>query len=272
MRKETYEAFKEMLKHELKSQGMTFEVKKVIKVNQELDGIGFGNPKEGTQSVFYLQNLFQDYQEGQSLTEIAEMVKENASKHAVFTGSKLTEFLKGNGWRKKLIAEVINTKVNEELLLELPHRNIFDLSVIYRIKFLNGSIIVDNALTKNLNASEPELYEMAKENISESYPLFIAQVFETFYAVSNKEYLYGANAFLFEEKFEKMAESVDDDIYIIPSSIHELLFVRASLFTEEELLEIVRDANRVAVSTEEFLSNNIYHYSRKTKKLSMITR
>ena len=113
---------------------------------------------------------------------------------------------------------------------------------------------------------------MAKENISERYPLFILQVFETFYAVSNKEYLYGANAFLFEEKFEKMAECAHDDIYIIPSSIHELLFVRASLFTEEELLEIVRDANRVAVSTEEFLSNNIYHYSRKTKKLKMITR
>ena len=69
MKKETYEAFKEMLKQELKSQGMDFEVKKVFKVNQELDGIGFGNLKEGVQSVFYLQDLFQDYQAGQSLTE-----------------------------------------------------------------------------------------------------------------------------------------------------------------------------------------------------------
>ena len=272
MKKETYKAFKEMLKQELKSQGMDFEEKKVFKVNQKLDGIGFGNPKEGTQSVFYLQNLFKDYQEGQSLTEIAEMIKENAAKRTVFQGSKLDEFLKGNGWRKNLIAEVINTKVNEELLLEIPHRNLFDLSVIYRIELSNGSIIVNRSLMEALNTNEPELYEMAKENISESYPLFIAQVFETFYAVSNKEYLYGANAFLFEEKFEKMAESVHDDIYIIPSSIHELLFVRASLFTEEGLLEIVKDANRVAVSTEEFLSNNIYHYSRKTKKLKMITR
>ena len=272
MKKETYEAFKEMLKQELKSQGMDFEVKKVFKVNQELDGIGFGNLKEGVQSVFYLQDLFQDYQAGQSLTEIAEMIKENASNRAVFTGSKLEEFLKGSGWRQKLIAEVINTKVNEDLLLELPYRSLFDLSVIYRIEFSNGSIIVNDDLMETLNTSEPELYKLAKENISERYPLFILQVFETFYAVSNKEYLYGANAFLFEEKFEKMAECAHDDIYIIPSSIHELLFVRASLFTEEELLEIVRDANRVAVSTEEFLSNNIYHYSRKTKKLKMITR
>jgi hypothetical protein len=272
MKKETYEAFKEMLKQELKSQGMDFEVKKVFKVNQELDGIGFGNPKEGVQSVFYLQDLFQEYQAGQSLTEIAEMIKENAVKRTVFKGSKLDELLKGSGWRQKLIAEVINTKVNEELLLELPYRSLFDLSVIYRIEFSNGSIIVNDALMETLNTSEPELYKLAKENISERYPLFILQVFETFYAVSNKEYLYGANAFLFEEKFEKMAECAHDDIYIIPSSIHELLFVRASLFTEEELLEIVRDANRVAVSTEEFLSNNIYHYSRKTKKLKMITR
>ena len=63
------------------------------------------------------------------------------------------------------------------------------------------------------------------------------------------------------------------DYYILPSSIHEIMIKKDDgLLTAEELKEIVYQNNRmeVIVKQTDVLSDNVYHYSRKTKALRIV--
>lgn len=58
---------------------------------------------------------------------------------------------------------------------------------------------------------------------------------------------------------------------ILPSSIHEvLLVVYEEELCMEELKEMVRHVNQTEVAKEEILSDNVYIYSRKTDKISIV--
>ena len=66
---------------------------------------------------------------------------------------------------------------------------------------------------------------------------------------------------LYDGVLEKFAGEIGGDFYILPSSIHETLFMPAMPFVEErELLEMVHEVNAGYVAPEEFLSDNVYRY------------
>ena len=68
-----------------------------------------------------------------------------------------------------------------------------------------------------------------------------------------------------------IAEEVEDDLVIFPSSIYEFIFMPASLIERDyhELKEMVETINQNEMSREEVLSNNVYFYNRKTAKLTI---
>ena len=273
MNAENYDEFQEMLRKKMPDEGLIFTEKPVYKVNQELTGIFVKSREEqASDSIFYMQKLHEAYEQGESLAQIVEVMKEYAEL-APQKGDQVGTFLSDDSWKQYVIAEVINTERNEAFLKTLPHRKFYDLSIIYRIEFPNGSVIISRDLMERYDLTEPKLYALAKENIARDHPLLVSMDGDPLYAISNKENRYGANAFLFPEKFAEIAEILKDDLYILPSSIHELLFVRASLFSgeEEALLEIVRDANEISVSIEDFLSNTVYFYERKEVEFDLMT-
>lgn len=84
---------------------------------------------------------------------------------------------------------------------------------------------------------------------------------EQMYVLTNKLKLNGATALL-DEKM--MGEIVDTlvDIYILPSSIHELLIIPVKTGVEvNALLSMVCEVNDTQVAPEERLSNHVYTYS-----------
>jgi hypothetical protein len=76
---------------------------------------------------------------------------------------------------------------------------------------------------------------------------------------------------LFEKNLSELSKKLGDDLYILPSSIHEVMAVPASQFTPEELVETVNQVNSDAVDVSERLSDQVYHYDRAERKLSMAT-
>ena len=65
---------------------------------------------------------------------------------------------------------------------------------------------------------------------------------------------------LFFEEYMKYFDILEQDLYIFPSSVHEVLVVPIFTDQKEELKSIVRDINRTEVSKEERLSDNVYRY------------
>lgn len=66
-----------------------------------------------------------------------------------------------------------------------------------------------------------------------------------------------------------MAEKLQGDLLILPSSIHEVLVIPDTGWQDYEALNaMVRAVNREVVSREEQLSDHIYRYIRREKRLT----
>ena len=70
------------------------------------------------------------------------------------------------------------------------------------------------------------------------------------------------------EVLSEVAEKFDNDLYILPSSIHECIALPA----EGDVLmvaEMVKVVNSTEVLPEEVLSDSVYKFDRKEKRLTL---
>lgn len=208
-----------------------------------------------------------------------------------------------------IVMELINTELNKELLERLPHREFRDLSVIYRWVIDNGSMgitscIVNNNMAEDINLSEEQLFEIAKENTIKMFPIQIEglknimssmisdldipeeekreirdgefkDIFQSediMYTISNTHKCKGAVGILYEEYLHDFSEKLGKDIYILPSSIHECMLVPdGSAFDIDFMSELIMDANKISVAPHELLSNQIYRYDKEARTISVVT-
>jgi len=81
--------------------------------------------------------------------------------------------------------------------------------------------------------------------------------------VSNHRNINGASCMIYPDLLKEISEQLDSDLYILPSSIHELIIIKNDYSYNKKILkEMVKDINFTQVPLEDVLSNNIYFYSR----------
>ena len=86
----------------------------------------------------------------------------------------------------------------------------------------------------------------------------------------NSDKMFGATQMLVPQALEKVADTLGDSFYILPSSIHEFIAIRESrVDSVDELKNMVQDVNRTEVADNEILSDNVYFYNRVTKELAI---
>lgn len=73
-------------------------------------------------------------------------------------------------------------------------------------------------------------------------------------------HMYGAGL-LYCEEFLKAMEQKIGTYYILPSSIHELIFVPTYIETKDDLEMMVREINASVVSEDDYLANNVFEIS-----------
>ena len=71
----------------------------------------------------------------------------------------------------------------------------------------------------------------------------------------------------YDNVLEEFAEKMQDDIYILPSSLHEVILVPRKGLEPGNLRSIVEDVNKTVVTKEEVLGENVYLYERKLKEI-----
>ena len=74
-----------------------------------------------------------------------------------------------------------------------------------------------------------------------------------------------------EEPIHELAEQVGGDLYILPSSVHEVIAVPADFGSPEELAEMDYEINMEQVDINDRLSNQDYHYDRDLRTLRLAT-
>lgn len=108
---------------------------------------------------------------------------------------------------------LINTARNRELLEAVPHKDVMDLSVIYRIimeKQGDGlaTVLLNHELMKEMDISNEELERLAYENTARMFPVEIMKLAETLYVMTNRSKLHGATTMLYKDAVRQLADAV----------------------------------------------------------------
>lgn len=189
--------------------------------------------------------------------------------------------------------QLVNAERNAEKLKDIPGKKIADLVAIYRVVVSAGedgamSYVLTKAILDRSGISFEELDEAAKKNTEKSgfsvrtmnevmYELMGVnpgpEIEEPdgpqMYVLTNTRKLHGANIMLYKEYLEIAAEKMNEDFYIIPSSIHELIAVPVSAQGLEELREMVKAVNDNQLAPEEILGYEVYRYNRETGEVEV---
>jgi hypothetical protein len=89
--------------------------------------------------------------------------------------------------------------------------------------------------------------------------------------VSNQRNINGASCMIYTDLLKDIADQLNSDLYILPSSIHELIIVKNDNCYDKRILkEMVKDVNLTQVPLEDILSDNIYFYSRSRLAITQL--
>lgn len=249
----------------------------VHKINQDLDSISLIGENIKMSPTLYFNNMY-DYYIGAdvSVEEIAlkafETMLEGVNQTEI-TG----EFPDKEKFMENIFFQIINTEKNKTLLLEIPHREYLDLSIIYRyaVNISDNDIAtttINYILMDEFKLTEEELYEAAYKNTRRILkPKVVSPGFPGFYMITNDQNIFGANGILYKDIIAKEAKKLNTDIYLIPSSIHEFLIQPISnTLKPKDLKEIIKDANEHVIDPEDYLSDSLYIYKLETDTIEVI--
>lgn len=118
---------------------------------------------------------------------------------------------------------------------------------------------------KNLFVNDNSINQFADEVIDDFRP---EGMDKSIFVLTNSKCLYGASCIIYPDILDKFASENNSDIYILPSSIHEAILIPTSKApSKSELCRMVKEVNNTEVADTERLSDNVYVYSLKDKKV-----
>lgn len=83
------------------------------------------------------------------------------------------------------------------------------------------------------------------------------------YVLTNRHKLFGASCMAYENVFAELSGKLNKNLFILPSSIHEVILTPdTGHFTKDDLEAMVTEINATHVAPHEVLSNHVYTYDR----------
>lgn len=239
----------------------------------------------------YLESYYDDYIEGADIDEIADKIIEFYNRNCYKNRLDMKEILDWDKVSSQIIYKLINASKNEELLQDIPYVSWCDLAIVFCVMLKNdengmASITVNQSLCKLWGKSTKELMTFAVHNTASLFPPTCMSLPETIEKISDLDIAYsseesdlkvisnasmtnGAIAILYPGMLSKVAEELQSDFYIIPSSIHESIVIPAVFYDAQEILDMVKCVNQTVVSETDFLSNSIYYYDCSSQVIHM---
>ena len=235
-------------------------------------------PGAAAAPTFYFEDLYEAYLNGTAAEDIAESLINYARENNLDAIPGNIDIDDYECVKKNLGLVVIGEENNREYLKEMIYRKIEDLALI-PIIFTNdrhgtGCIKIREGFLKYWGVTANEVIEEAILNAPKILPPTFRQLNDILccrheddnddelFVISNSYYAGGAAVAFYPGFLDCIGKALGKDLFILPSSVNELILVTYSGQDPEVLLQIVKEVNRTQVEPGDFLTDAVYHYGR----------
>lgn len=272
--------------------GYEVSVREVTKNNGTvLSGLTITKEDVPVAPTIYLELMEEAFEKGElSVTAAVNSIVRTYAEHSI---SEKPEFLNGLDAEKiysYVLPKVINADRNREFLNGVPHAEFLDLAIVYlyhvEVRGLPGNINITNKFAQNFGLEPEKLHTRSIENLKRSglEMMELANLIASLtgndeigeelsgahkmYVFTNGSRFNGAACMVNPECFVELSERYACDLFLLPSSVHELIVIPdCDKINVSELRAMVRSVNETEVSNEDFLSNSVYVFDHKEKQL-----
>lgn len=253
----------------------------------------------GTAEVcaLYIKDLYEAYRNGRSLGDIVEAVmkrmRELSESDILQKVKDLEDYdrIKGD-----LFIRLINRESHEVELENAVFRVLGDIALVLYVRMgeMDGSVtsmkvknymveewgldkteVFDKALLNTYFISPPRIYCWEKliyhptyegdnfMNLLSDYPIRTDSLGN---CLSTTKRTNGAVAIFLPGVAERISDLMDDDFYIVFTSVHEAMVHCMSSVDPEDLQQVLEDTVRETTPPEDFLTLKIYQYNRAARE------
>lgn len=302
----SYEEFKEAVRESAAREfGDSAEVylKTVTKVNDtEREAVTVGDNGKETESAVYLDDLYQAYRSTGRFDKCVENVIRICREQSCIR----REDLPGTWEEAKpgIQMRIINKEWNREYLKQMPSMYYLNFAIVFCVVLeetgeMNATVSVTDDIMRRWGVNVDMLWYTALDNIRKEEFQFGSMdvVLEgicrdaglktdnskeqmlpgerkcPLYVATNENQSYGARVILREDLLREFAEKRKSDFFILPSSVHELIFVEDDgKMDAGKLKRMVCDINRQpwTIAPEDRLADSIYYYDREKNYVEIV--
>lgn len=242
-----------------------------------------------------IDSYYKRYQAGAGMDALAEEILGRCREEATFPEKEIQKLSCWESIKGHIFPKLVNTGKNATLLMDAPHREFLDLSMVYYARIGTdcretcGTLLILGSHMRHWGIREESLHQAAWKNLNrEDKAVFedLASLLGAYagpslghgasdipkmYVLGSSSRQNGAVQVCCQRLLKEIAGELNDDFWILPSSIHETLLIPVGHARDaaQELAEIVRQVNTSQLMPEEFLSGHVYHYRRDSGKLSI---
>ena len=184
-----------------------------------------------------------------------------------------------------LCFEVVGTEQNADMLANIPHTDMENMSMVYRLQLDSNAqgtstILITNAMMEQYGITKDQLHADAMENAPEIRPASFKTMAEVMaemmgmpiemmppdmappmYVATNEDKVQGAAVMFYPDFMDQAAKELGGDVFVLPSSVHEVLILPDDgNMSVEELRDMVTTINATEVSAQDRLTDGVYHY------------
>ena len=294
------ESFTEALQEDLYGKGIEarLDMKSVEKLNNEgYDAVTVTPADSNIGVTLNVEAFYKAHESGASMDEVVSKASDTVIRGFDNQPSiDVASLMDYEQMKDKLIMEVVSTEANADMLANVSHVEMEDMSVVYRFVIDSNddgraTILATNNMLEAMGITPEQLHEDALKNAPELKPAVItgmSEVMAEMMGMSPEEMammgmptdpadeqmfvaivpdkIHGAGVLAYQDFMDQAAERVGGSFYILPSSLHEVLLVPDNgQMNLQDLEAMVREVNATQVAPEDKLTDNEYHYDAEAK-------
>ena len=275
----------ECLKEKL-SDEFELTIKDTLKNNGvKLRGVVLKRKGKNLAPTVYINSFYEEYIEGEEIANIADEIINVSLKYALNDSINEELFEDYEFLKDYIFVKLISIEKNVELLDEVPFVRFLDLAIVAYCEvssFLNakGTFLIKHEFLKKWNKSPQNVLEYAIENTKKNLGCELIDLAEMLmhsklieedecipeehimHVLTNNTKQFGAVCMIYEDVISKYCDEIDSNVYVIPSSIHEVILIPSGVNPcYGNINEMIQSVNET-LPRGEILSDHAYYFSR----------